>query len=119
MVWVWTATAVVVSTTAFVACKPSPASHSAAAAGMVKPKANEVVLKVEGMACQGCVKDITDEVTGVAGVTGCRVELAEGRAYVTVAEANGASAQSLIDVINQNPSHNATVEARGEKVSEK
>ena len=42
-----------------------------------------VELKVEGMDCQGCVKSVTRMLSGVPGVQGVDVSLAEGRARVT------------------------------------
>lgn len=42
-----------------------------------------VELKVEGMDCEGCVKSVTRMLSGVAGVAGVDVSLAEARARVT------------------------------------
>jgi copper chaperone CopZ len=77
------------------------------------PAANEVVFKVEGLACEGCVADVTDELKSVPGVTDAKVVLAEGRAYVTLATTEPASVQAIIEKVDANPSHKATVEAKG------
>ncbi|GII93440.1 heavy-metal-associated domain-containing protein [Sinosporangium siamense] len=42
--------------------------------------------KVEGMTCGHCVSSVTEEVTGVAGVTGVDVDLATGAVKVTSSE---------------------------------
>ena len=42
-----------------------------------------VVVKVEGMDCQGCVKSVTRMLAGVPGVEKVDVSLEEGRARVT------------------------------------
>ena len=79
----------------------------------VSPAANEVVFKVEGLACEGCVADVTDELKSVPGVTDAKVVLAEGRAYVTLAATEPASVEAIIEKVDANPSHKATVEAKG------
>jgi len=44
-----------------------------------------VIFDVEGMTCQHCVKAVTAEVEGIAGVTEVRIALeAEGTSQVTV-----------------------------------
>jgi copper chaperone CopZ len=44
-----------------------------------------VIVDVEGMTCQHCVKAVTAEVEGIAGVTEVRIALeAEGTSQVTV-----------------------------------
>jgi copper chaperone len=40
------------------------------------------VIKVGGMSCQGCVKNITGVLTGLAGVTSAEVSLDAGEANV-------------------------------------
>jgi len=40
------------------------------------------VIKVGGMSCQGCVKNITGVLSGMAGVTRAEVSLEEGEARV-------------------------------------
>lgn len=77
---------------------------------------NAVVLKVEGLACEGCVADVTEELQSVPGVETAKVVLAEGRAYVTLAQAEPATVQSLIEKVGANPSHQASVEAKGSGV---
>jgi len=42
-----------------------------------------VELEVEGMDCEGCVKSVTRMLSGVAGVSGVQVSLAQARAKVT------------------------------------
>jgi len=42
---------------------------------------------VEGMSCEHCVNAVTNEVKGVAGVTGVAVDLADGSVRVTSTEA--------------------------------
>ena len=79
----------------------------------VSPSANEVVFKVEGLACEGCVADVTDELKSVPGVADAKVVLAEGRAYVTLAATEPASVEAIIEKVDANPSHKATVEAKG------
>ena len=41
------------------------------------------VIKVGGMSCQGCVRNITGVLTGIAGVTAAEVSLEAGEARVT------------------------------------
>jgi len=42
----------------------------------------EAVLTVRGMSCQGCVRNVTQILTGLAGVDQVEVSLAEGSARV-------------------------------------
>jgi len=77
------------------------------------PAANEVVFKVEGLACEGCASDVTGELKSMPGVTDARVVFAEGRAYVTLASTEPASVDALIEKVGSNPSHKASVEAKG------
>lgn len=78
----------------------------------VVPAAREVVLKVDGMACEGCVKDVTEALTEVPGVESARVVLAEGRAYVTLAAEGAPETQKLIEAAT-NPSRTVSVLAKG------
>ena len=41
------------------------------------------VIKIGGMSCQGCVKNITGVLTGIAGVAAAEVSLEAGEARVT------------------------------------
>ena len=41
------------------------------------------IIKVGGMSCQGCVKNITGVLTGIAGVAAAEVSLEAGEARVT------------------------------------
>lgn len=43
----------------------------------------EVVIKVAGMSCQGCVKNLTGALTATPGVDGAVVSLEEGAARIT------------------------------------
>ena len=69
----------------------------------VTPAAREVVLKVEGMACEGCAKDVTDALTELPGVEAARVELKDGRAYVTLAAEGAPGVEKLVEAAT-NPS---------------
>ena len=40
----------------------------------------EIVLKVEGMSCEHCVKAVTDAVTGIPGTADVKVSLKNGSA---------------------------------------
>lgn len=88
-----------------------------AGAGLVElaPAAREVVLKVEGMACEGCAKDVTEALTEVPGVEAARVELKEGRAYITLAAEGAPAVEKLVEAAT-NPSRTVTVLAKGEAV---
>ncbi len=87
-----------------------------ASLGAPVPAANEVVFKVEGLACEGCASDVTGELKSMPGVTDARVVFAEGRAYVTLASTEPASVDALIEKVGSNPSHKASVEAKGSGV---
>lgn len=50
-----------------------------------------MVVGVDGMHCDGCVRAITDKVLKVKGVSSCDVSLEEGRATVTTTEAGSLS----------------------------
>ena len=91
----------------------SPVELTPVTTKAVSPAANEVVFKVEGLACEGCVADVTDELKSVPGVTDAKVVLAEGRAYVTLAATEPASVEAILEKVDANPSHKATVEAKG------
>lgn len=79
------------------------------------PAAREVVLKVDGMACEGCAKDVTEALTELPGVESARVVLAEGRAYVTLAAGGAPDVEKLVEAAT-NPSRTVTVVAKGEAV---
>lgn len=91
------------------------ADQPAAPAVEFTPAAREVVLKVEGMACEGCAKDVTDALTELPGVETARVELKEGRAYITLAAAGAPAVETLVEAAT-NPSRTVTVMAKGEAV---
>jgi copper chaperone CopZ len=42
----------------------------------------QIVLKIEGMTCGGCVRSVEKALGKVAGVTATRVDLAQGQATV-------------------------------------
>ncbi|MBB6120791.1 heavy-metal-associated domain-containing protein [Nocardiopsis algeriensis] len=56
------------------------------------------VYTVEGMSCGHCVNSVTEEVTGVAGVTGVEVDL-EGKKVTVTAEGpvDDAAVRAAID----------------------
>lgn len=56
------------------------------------------VIKVGGMSCQGCVKNITDVLTGLAGVASAEVSLDAGEASV-VFESQTVTRAALLDAI--------------------
>lgn len=98
-------------------CTRAESPKADAAPGMVGPRV--VVLKVDGMACEGCASDIKAELTALPGVEGCTVVLKEGRAYVTVSEKEGATVERMVKAIEENPSHKATVVSQGSAVAGK
>lgn len=56
------------------------------------------VYTVDGMSCGHCVNAVTEEVTGVAGVTGVEVDLEGGRVTVTSdGPVDDASVRAAID----------------------
>ena len=69
-----------------------PGSHRNAAA------AAEVVLAVDGMHCASCVGRVEKAALAAPGVASASVNLASGRAYVTLAEPGG-SAAAVIEAI--------------------
>ncbi len=50
---------------------------------MVEPR--KVTLKVTGMTCEGCVQNVKQALEKVPGVAGAEVDLAAGRAVITLA----------------------------------
>ena len=60
-----------------------------------------VIVDVEGMTCQHCVKSVTSEVEGIPGVTGVSIALEpEGTSHVTVmadAEVSPEALQAAIE----------------------
>lgn len=56
------------------------------------------VIKVGGMSCQGCVKNITGVLTGLAGVASAEVSLDAGEASV-VFESQTVTRTALLDAI--------------------
>ena len=59
---------------------------------------DEIVLKVEGMSCQGCVKGVTAALMAVPGVTDARVDLAAAQARVRFDQAQ-ATPEMLIQAV--------------------
>jgi hypothetical protein len=114
----WAAVAILatVSVAGIIASCERPGTAALVKPAALTPAANEVVLKVEGLACEGCVADVTEELAGVPGVEKARVVLSEGRAYVTLASAEPASVEAMLEKVNANPSHKASVEAKGSGV---
>jgi copper chaperone CopZ len=56
------------------------------------------VYTVDGMSCGHCVSSVTEEVTGVAGVTDVRVDLEAGKVTVTSeGDVDDASVRAAID----------------------
>ena len=59
-----------------------------------------VVVDVQGMTCQHCVKAVTSEIEGIEGVTGVSIALEpEGISQVTVEAESNVSADALKDAI--------------------
>ena len=59
-----------------------------------------VVVDVQGMTCQHCVKAVTSEIEGIEGVTGVAIALEpEGTSQVTVESESGVSFDVLRDAI--------------------
>ena len=59
-----------------------------------------VVVDVQGMTCQHCVKAVTSEIEGIEGVTGVSIALEpEGTSQVTVEAESNVSADALKDAI--------------------
>jgi copper chaperone CopZ len=114
----WAAFALIASAglAGIIASCERPGTTAAVKPAALTPAANEVVFKVEGLACEGCVADVTEELTSVPGVEKARVVLNEGRAYVTLASAEPASVEAMLEKVNANPSHKASVEAKGSGV---
>lgn len=59
-----------------------------------------VVVDVQGMTCQHCVKSVTSEIEGIEGVTGVAIALEpEGTSQVTVESESAVSSDVLRDAI--------------------
>jgi len=59
-----------------------------------------VVVDVQGMTCQHCVKAVTSELESIEGVTGVSIALEpEGTSQVTVEAESNVSADALKDAI--------------------
>ena len=56
-----------------------------------------VTYLVEGMTCDHCVKSVTSELSGVAGVSGVSVDLGTKRAVVTGENLDDAALVAAID----------------------
>jgi copper chaperone len=59
---------------------------------------DNTVIKVGGMSCQGCVKNITGVLTGMAGVASAEVSLEAGEAKVSY-DAGTVSREALLGAI--------------------
>lgn len=59
---------------------------------------DNTLIKVGGMSCQGCVKNITGVLTGLAGVSSAEVSLEAGEARVAY-DAQAVTRQALLDAI--------------------
>jgi copper chaperone CopZ len=57
----------------------------------------DVVLRVEGMKCDGCVASVTEALERVHGVESAEVSLTEARARVTVGE--GVTEDDLVQAV--------------------
>lgn len=56
------------------------------------------VYTVDGMSCGHCVNSVTEEVTGVNGITGVQVDLESGKVTVTSeGDVDDASVRAAID----------------------
>ena len=59
-----------------------------------------VVVDVQGITCQHCVKAVTSEIEGIEGVTGVSIALEpEGTSQVTVEAESNVSADALKEAI--------------------
>jgi copper chaperone CopZ len=114
----WAAVALLITAgvAGIIASCEKPGASPAITKAALTPAANEVVFKVEGLACEGCVADVTEELTSVPGVQAARVVLSEGRAYVTLAASEPAGVEAMLEKVNANPSRKASVEAKGSGV---
>jgi copper chaperone len=68
---------------------------------------SSVVLKVDGMTCQGCVRSVTKILSGVAGVSGVAVDLVAGKATVGFDE-SATKVEDLIAAVEQIGFHAST-----------
>ena len=59
---------------------------------------DNTLIKVGGMSCQGCVKNITGVLMALAGVSSAEVSLEAGEARVTY-DAQAVTRQALLDAI--------------------
>lgn len=55
---------------------------------MMTKAVKTVSLKVDGMNCMGCVNSITSKVDKLAGVVSCDVDLEQGRATISLSDAD-------------------------------
>lgn len=58
----------------------------------------ETRIKIDGMSCQGCVKNVTATLLGIAGVSSAEVSLEAGEARVSF-ESASVSRQALVSAI--------------------
>ena len=56
-------------------------------------------LAVDGMTCGGCAVSVNSALKGVAGVTECKVDVAEGKVVVTYKKGK-VSKEQMMDAIN-------------------
>jgi len=47
-------------------------------------KSRKVTLRVTGMTCEGCVRNVTQALEKISGVVSAEVDLAAGRAVITL-----------------------------------
>lgn len=59
---------------------------------------DNTIIKVGGMSCQGCVKNITGVLSGMAGVSTAEVSLEAGEAKVAF-DARQVTREALVDAI--------------------
>lgn len=59
--------------------------------------AERVVIRVEGMGCDGCVAAVQSALLGVQGVRSAKVDLAAGRAEV---EHDGVKVEALVGAVD-------------------
>jgi uncharacterized membrane protein YraQ (UPF0718 family)/copper chaperone CopZ len=94
MPWFETASAIVLLLVLINALRPWRRRDGADA--MEKNDEQSLVLKVDGMRCNGCVQSVQRALSEISGVTGAEVQLDEGRALI---RGDGVSVQELIEAV--------------------
>lgn len=69
----------------------------------------QIVLKIEGMTCGGCVRSVEKALDQVAGVTSTRVDLAQGQA--TVDAENGVDPAAIVAAV-EDAGYDASIAGR-------